>query len=353
METSELEQAGYQLTNRYLHRLRQAALEVAPELDVDNLLNRAGALPSDENPPPPRSLPLFLSAARVLLDNGCVGGLGLRFGTKLRFSDYGMVGMAIASCSDLEAALRLNDRYLTLMTNTEEFTCDLQLQGQWASINYEQIRGEWWPEPYLIEQEISSCMRLILDLLPDVSASNFRNISLAYPAPSYHKLYGEVLGCPVRFNQPYTSFTFPKAWLSRPLPSSNPLVRQLLEEQCQQIIEGLEQQGSWVENVRRLLLHRPADAWPNLNQAAALFKLPPHTLRRRLYDANTSYKQITNSLKMELALKYLRATNLSIQEIAYQLGYNHAPNLFIAFKKYYRITPQQARDRQQEPSRFS
>ena len=65
-----------------------------------------------------------------------------------------------------------------------------------------------------------------------------------------------------------------------------------------------------------------------------------------IYQAGTSYRDIVSEVRMELAREYLRSTDLTMQEIAYLLGYEHAPSFFQAFKRQFGHTPTELRREQ-------
>jgi AraC-like DNA-binding protein len=95
--------------------------------------------------------------------------------------------------------------------------------------------------------------------------------------------------------------------------------------------------------VRRLLLSRPGKRMLRLEEAADELLMSTAQLRKRLYRAETSYKNIVLETRMGLARHYLESTPLSVQEIAYLLDYAQPGPFSRAFKKYYGFPPRNAR----------
>ena len=58
------------------------------------------------------------------------------------------------------------------------------------------------------------------------------------------------------------------------------------------------------------------------------------TLNRHLREHGTSYLQILNDVRKELAIQYLRESDLSTDEIAERLGYTETTNFRRAFKRW-------------------
>ena len=83
-------------------------------------------------------------------------------------------------------------------------------------------------------------------------------------------------------------------------------------------------------------------ALPSLNVTARLFHLTPRTLHRRLLDEGSSFKEILEQVR-HLAVEYLKAGHLSIEEIAYTLGYTDMANFRRAFKRWEAMPPSRYR----------
>lgn len=73
-------------------------------------------------------------------------------------------------------------------------------------------------------------------------------------------------------------------------------------------------------------------------KAAALLKLTPRTLQRRLQEENTSFRQLKDSLMFSAACE-LMASGHSLTYIANQLGYANLSQFSRAFKRISGITP--------------
>jgi len=68
------------------------------------------------------------------------------------------------------------------------------------------------------------------------------------------------------------------------------------------------------------------------------------TLSRSLEKLGTSFNAIVETLRKELAEKYLKQSDLSLKEIAFLLGYTDSSSFNHAFKRWTGNTPKQARN---------
>ncbi len=67
------------------------------------------------------------------------------------------------------------------------------------------------------------------------------------------------------------------------------------------------------------------------------------TLQRKLSEENTSYKELLDETRRELANQYLRQATLSVSEVTYLLGFSEPSNFSRAFKRWTGRTPSEFR----------
>lgn len=81
------------------------------------------------------------------------------------------------------------------------------------------------------------------------------------------------------------------------------------------------------------------DGAPTFACVAAKLAVSHRTLRRRLQAEGTSYSKLLASVRLEAARRCLANDNLTIDEIAYQLGYTEPTNFRHAFRRWTGSTP--------------
>ena len=113
---------------------------------------------------------------------------------------------------------------------------------------------------------------------------------------------------------------------------------------CQRELEKLTSRESLSTRVRRIMLEKQ-NGFPSLNVTARLCHMTPRTLHRRLIDEGTAFKEILEDVRHMLAVEHLKSGHLTIQEIAYTLGYTDLANFRRAFKRWEGIPPSGFRSR--------
>jgi AraC-like DNA-binding protein len=100
--------------------------------------------------------------------------------------------------------------------------------------------------------------------------------------------------------------------------------------------------------VRRSLLAASPGA-PGFEAVASDLGLSPRTLRRRLSEEHTSFRRIADELRAEMAIKYIRETDLSLDEIASTLGFSEPAAFRHAFRRWTKAAPSRFRDLRPQP----
>ena len=93
--------------------------------------------------------------------------------------------------------------------------------------------------------------------------------------------------------------------------------------------------------IRSLLIHQKQDILncPDFDSLAKHFNLGAQTLRRKLNAEGTSYPQIKDDIRKDLAIERLLSNSSSIADIARSLGFSESRSFTRAFKKWTGFRP--------------
>ncbi len=95
--------------------------------------------------------------------------------------------------------------------------------------------------------------------------------------------------------------------------------------------------------VKQTLLETLPSGLCTLDNIADRLSMSKRTLQRQLKAANISYQLILDKTRLDLSNHYLSATDISVKEIAYLIGYLDTNAFQRAYKKWTGITPYQFR----------
>lgn len=254
--------------------------------------------------------------------------------------DMGLIGYAMASSGTIKRAFEIAVGYHDL--TSDRYQLELIHKNRFSHIR--QIPFLKHLNEYVdIGEELAGIFKILHSLLGDSVDFSQVSISFSYPAPSYVSVYHEVFPCPCLFDAEYSEIIFPEAWLNLPVATANLSTSAVCASMCERVLGSGKMVSTTTEAVQRLLVSRPGHKILTLVETAAQLNLSVNQLRKRLYRNKTSFKQIVLEVRMALARHYLEATNLSVQEIAYLLGYSQAAPFSRAFKSYTGQSPQNCR----------
>lgn len=197
--------------------------------------------------------------------------------------------------------------------------------------------------PFLCEEMFSSILMLGRELAGD-SFGPVR-LELAYAAPPSIDKYQALFRCELRFGQTRNAMVVERQWMQLPFTSYNPVTSQQALSLCRAQLATLASRGETTAAVERLLRPLLRDN-PQMNDVALALHLSERTLRRQLADEETSFSEVHDRLRTELALELLQDPELGIGAIGNRIGFNDAREFRRAFKRWTGHTPSETRRQQ-------
>ncbi len=97
------------------------------------------------------------------------------------------------------------------------------------------------------------------------------------------------------------------------------------------------------ERIRAIFIERLVTGKFSEEQVAEQLNISLRSLQRRLRDEQTSYQQLLDETRLDLALQYINRTGLSVAQIAPLLGFSDSSNFNRAFKRWLGISPNRYR----------
>lgn len=158
-------------------------------------------------------------------------------------------------------------------------------------------------------------------------------IRLSYPDPGHGDLYREMFKCPVLFGRDRDLFRISFPFEDIPTSMGNPQLAAICKQQCQELMAKLRRSDELIGAIREAII-ASLGQFPHLGEIAAHLAMSPRTLRRRLFERNTTYQHVLDEIRLELTKEYLTTTSLSVDQIASRLGFSEATTLRRAFRKW-------------------
>jgi len=143
----------------------------------------------------------------------------------------------------------------------------------------------------------------------------------------------QALSCPCLYGQADNELHYPVGILDQTPELGNRLTRMMMEETCERLIGQSRISSGWSGEVYQLLLNAPSQ-FPSMTMVAAQLGLQERTLRRRLAAESTSYDAIVDDVRRKLAIEYLQMTRMSVDDVAWKVGFSDSSNLRRAIRRW-------------------
>ncbi|MBS7661374.1 AraC family transcriptional regulator [Pseudomonas lalucatii] len=302
-------------------------------LDCTPLLRQAGIQPALLDEPRARIAPQqFARLLQLLwerLDDeylGC-GRLRSRRGT------FAMMCHAIIHCRSLGKALARGALFYGLFPGAPSIR--LSREGDWVRLSIEDAHL-WDPDHFLLE-----CLLVIWHRLGSWLIGQrirLEEVSFAYTAPAHVGEYELLFPGRRRFDAASSGLLFHARYLAMPLLQDERTLKQFLQHSPADLLARPDGGDSLGGQIRRLL-GRDCARWADLDAIARQLHMSPQTLRRHLREEGASFQELKDQLRRDLAIYQLGRAELSIQQIAEQLGFSEPSAFHRAFKKWTGLTP--------------
>jgi hypothetical protein len=152
---------------------------------------------------------------------------------------------------------------------------------------------------FLVEMQFGIVVSLHRDFMGPSFAG--RELHVTYGAPDDARKYSEMVGCPVLFSQSENQLRFDAAWLDCTPKLGNEITYLTVVELCDRLMEDLQLHLGLAGKVRQLLLTnmlRPL----SFSDVASDLNMSDRTLRRKLREEKTSFRNLVDELRMEWQL---------------------------------------------------
>lgn len=166
-----------------------------------------------------------------------------------------------------------------------------------------------------------------------------------YSEPGHVHEYRHLFNCELHFDQPKTSLTFHRRYLTLPLAQDERTLKEFLKVSPADLLAKPDDHSTYSGRIRRLLGKDLSQSLPDFEAIASQLNVSPQTLRRRLKQENTSFQDIKDQMRRDVAIYFLGRHEMTINEIAIKVGFTEPSTFHRAFKKWTGLTPGEYRER--------
>jgi AraC-like DNA-binding protein len=323
----------------------ETTVRVGTILAIPEILRKLGADPADVLTRAGLRLDLFddpesriSNVARGRLLSHCVAStgclhFGLLVGQQAGLHSFGLVGLLAKYSPDAGTALRSLVRFFHL--HNRGAAVELAVDGDRAAFSY----GVWQLNVEAADQLGDGAVAVMLNIMRGLCGPDWAPVEarFAHRRPEDVEPYRRLFSAPLFFDAERYGLVFATRWLSRPLPDVDHELLRLLQQQ----IDALEARHGedFPAQVRSVLRSALLTDAAGADSVAALFSMHSRTLNRRLNAFGTSFRDLVDEVRFEIARQMLESSSMDVTQIADMLDYADASAFTRAFRRWSGTTP--------------
>ncbi|UVE16475.1 AraC family transcriptional regulator [Pseudomonas sp. LS44] len=292
------------------------------------------------------SIPRYMRLGHAAIQLTGDPALGLRMGQVGGLNRIGLTGVTAAQAPTVREAARTLIRFEPLYAQNYRGHSSLIEDAGGAWLRFYSISPYNGYNRFVVDSVLASWACQLSQLCG--GQLSVERVMIEFPPPSYAERYTELFGCPVEFTATDNQLRLNQANLALRNPTHCPSTWRHLLEICERELEQLTRTRSLRERIVHLLGPLLLGREPDLEEVAARLQMPVWTLRRKLAEEGTQFRAILNDTRRDLAMAYIRDTELTFGEIAYLLGFASAEAFQRAFKRWSGNTPGEFRRAQRQ-----
>jgi AraC-like DNA-binding protein len=312
---------------RIVHRLLQHH-----GLDADALFIECRMDPFKLNDPraryPLERWRMLWSVADKRISDRCWGLVG---GELWRATDFHALGYAFLASRTLETALIRLERYFRIVI--QDVALRVETDPDHCRITYATV-----PPDADIRPLQDTRWSVILRMCREVYGPDLRLSEVMITHPWEPCSYEQYFGCPVRYEVGHSGLIFPLEVVRQSLPATN---RELAQEN-EKILSNLDStlpDTSIVDRVRRTVMHGLSSGEVSAETVARSLALAPRTLQRKLRQEGTTFQEVTDTVRKELAMQYVLSGTYPLSEVMFLTGFATQSAFSRAYKGWTGHTP--------------
>lgn len=269
--------------------------------------------------------------------------LALHYGEEVDISKVSIVGLIGQAAPTMIEGFRQLNRFVRLIVETpnggngERFQLVRDREGVWV-VDARLNPGAF---PELTESALS---QLVCGARRGGQPETLKAVHFTFPAPAYAAEFERIFRVPVVFNSKRNGMLVEERLFEAPVRMLPAYAGDLLTEKAQAELTALDGSKSARGRVETVLRDRIRAGQPGMDAVAGALKISRQRLYRQLRAEGTSFEQVLDGLRHQLAMEYLGERGASVNETAYLLGFSDPAAFSRAFKRWTGASPNSVRE---------
>ena len=282
----------------------------------------------------PNGLQLLEDAAMAL----DAPDLGRRLALRQSIDILGPVGLAGRNAATAADAFAIFDEYMSAYSPSISARLAAHSDPSLRRFEFEYLLDPATPQAQGIELSLGVTLQVLCQFM----GAHYRPLSVHLPHPALTEPddYRRYFGCTAHFSEPIAAFTLRASDLQRPLPTDRLAHQTAVDYLTETVGEHAPPTSQLVRTLVRQLM---SDGSVSLPAIARHTGLHPKALQRRLAAEQTSFAQLLDQTRRDVAQRLLLDTDIGLDRLCRSLGYAEQSVLTRSCKRWFGQTPTEYR----------
>ncbi len=260
----------------------------------------------------------------------------VRAGASSTAHDYDAVGFACMTQPTLGEAIAQVVRYSRAWTDRSEWR--LERDARTVSVIFA------CPDPYRLGVRCAT-----ENILAELLNAGRKLTGVEYPAarvrfrhaaPRDVTAHEAFFGGPIEWSADRNELAIAAEAARIPLPKADSALAAYFDRHVQRLLQREPDAPERIAGrARAFLLEEVKRGTPTLQTAAAHLHTSPRTLKRRLREEGTTFQDLLDAVRCDLAKRYLEEQRFALGEVSFLLGFSEPSAFHRAFKRWTGKTP--------------
>lgn len=265
----------------------------------------------------------------------------LRHTLETRLETMSVVGQIVHTSASLRHSIAQLNRYLHLMDDlklpmgVDRFALQRTAHGLWIVDNLVLPPEMSFLTEVSFARFISEFRRSFPDAIFEIA------MEVTYPPPPHIDQYSELIRVPVQFNATRNALQIDTVWDSpdTQFEPGNEYAFGIFTRHADEMLAELMTDISIGAQIEAQILPKLHEGTISMDRVAKDLGMSRQTLYRRLKGEGVTFAEIHEDLRRRMAVEYLEGQKVTVNEIAYLLGFSEASSFVRAFKRWTGSSP--------------
>lgn len=312
---------------------------------LDQLLQSASISPTDLNDldgriPFSAYQALILEAIKETDDPAFL----LKHSMDTRLESISVVGLIVGTSASFPDAMNQLNRYAKLMIEIDIMNGDKRFDVLVENTEFWIVDNRPNPNsfPPLTEAAFGRLIGEFRHSFPEMPFA--LKIEMTHAEPSHAAQVQDLMNCPISYGCARNALQIHPRWLTQPFDANQKYAFGIFTDKADELLAKLERQDSVRAQVEARIFPDIHKGNFSIDAIASELGMSRTTLYRRLKDEGTTFAELIDELRFQLASDYLSARKVSVNETAYLVGFSEASSFVRAFRRWTGKTPAEFRD---------